>query len=441
MELVVFGTYGEKLGHVDGKGEGLYVLKYDHNAKQFAPSTGLLGKPQLSHLYKNPTYLTCYRGSDSSAPTLYVVDEREDAPGTVSCLSIDEATGELKPLGPTIPAAIDAKGKQGAACCHVNVSPNGQHVMAANYVGGSLVAIGRNQADGSLDPACVQYVTLGTGVQFPGPNAARQEGSHAHMCLFSSGTQGSTLLVADLGSDLVWSIPFDETNRAAPLGTPVATGGGHQSLAGGGPRHMALHPTKPIVYVGYELTSQVAAFAVDPTTGALQGAPLCVSNAMNGCKAPFLGGETSGGHTGNPAETSYSQLVRQGGVCSDKATSIAAVRISLSGSHLIVSNRLAGVPGALSAIPLDESGCFGSAIAITGTLGRTPRDFAFIDPRPAAMRGRKREGAYHDIVALAANQDTDEISLMVEGGEPRVLTTAIPTPVCICMVGCQASTA
>ena len=69
-----------------------------------------------------------------------------------------------------------------AACCHVSVSPGGQHVVAANYVGGSVVAISRKTC-GSLDDASSQYVVLppcGADVTFPGPNAGRQEGAHAH---------------------------------------------------------------------------------------------------------------------------------------------------------------------------------------------------------------------------------------------------------------------
>ena len=105
-------------------------------------------------------------------------------------------------------------------------------------------------------------------IQFPGPNAARQEGSHAHMCVFSRGTDATTVLVPDLGSDVVWSIPYDAANKAAPLGKPVATAAGYADLMGGGPRHVAVHHgasagrAGPVAYVAYELTSQVAAWAM-----------------------------------------------------------------------------------------------------------------------------------------------------------------------------------
>ena len=122
----------------------------------------------------------------------------------------------------------------GAGCCHVCVSPGGEHVIAANYNGGSIVAI-RRAADGSLDPSCVQYIVLppsSEGIKFPGPNAPRQESAHAHMCIFSAGTDNTTVLVPDLGSDLVWSIPYNASSKSTPLGAPVATAAGPAAASG-----------------------------------------------------------------------------------------------------------------------------------------------------------------------------------------------------------------
>jgi hypothetical protein len=55
------------------------------------------------------------------------------------------------------------------------------------------------------------------------------------MALFSRGSAATTLLVPDLGSDVVWSVPYDPANLAAPLGQPSPTAR-HPALAGGGPR-------------------------------------------------------------------------------------------------------------------------------------------------------------------------------------------------------------
>ena len=463
MELVIIGTYGEKLGHVHGKGSGVYVLQFDHALESFTKSSSaksskyFLGKPQLSEL-KNPTYLTSYRRSEEDDHVLYVVDERYDTAGTVSAATVNTETGELSALGPVIPAAVDAKGAKGAACCNISVSPGGEHVVAANYAGGSVVAISR-KADGSLDPSNVQYIVLppkSEKIKFPGPNAPRQESAHAHMCIFSAGTDSTTVLVPDLGSDLVWSIPYNASSKSTPLSAPVATTAGHASLKGGGPRHVAVHHREspsgvftPFAYVAYELTSQVAAFALNPKTGAIaDGPPIDIVNAMQGCTVPFLGAHVTGGkyRANMKKDMTYQRLVEghgagelESGVCSDKATSLAAVRVTCGNGvpYVIASNRIVNGTGAVSAMPLANTGRFcKDSVNITSTLGRTPRDFAFLNPRPASIKGRKRGRATHDgVLALAANQDTDEITLLKDGKEPKVLTKEIPTPVAMCMIG------
>ena len=143
------------------------------------------------------------------------------------------------------------------------------------------------------------------------------------------------------------------------------------------------------------------------------------------------------GAAGTTKDTTYSKLVGQGGLCSDSATSLAAVRVSANGTaeHVIVSNRIVNGAGAVSAIPLRPSGQMDEPTWITSTLGRTPRDFVLLDSQPRHVQGRKRAAGHDGVLSLAANQDTDEITLLVQGKEPRVLTKAVPTPVCLCMLG------
>ena len=151
------------------------------------------------------------------------MDERNDGAGSVNAAKIDETTGELTQLAPSVPAEVDLRPGAGAACCHISVTPGGKHVLAANYLGGSIVAIAR-KPDGSLDESTVQYLHFPPAshpIAFPMPNAKRQESSHAHMALASSGTKGVTILVPDLGSDVVWSVPYDASKPAASLGVPV----------------------------------------------------------------------------------------------------------------------------------------------------------------------------------------------------------------------------
>ena len=194
-QLVVCGTYGEKLGHVNGKGKGLYVLKFDRSSLAFTED---FGKAQLGDVFKNPSYVTVYRDSVADRLDVYVVEESHSDAGFVAALTLNESTGELACNGePNRRDLADA-----AACCHVSVAPGGSHVLAANYLTGSVVAIAR-LPDGKLDGTNVQYVDLPPAthpITYPLPNAARQERAHAHMVRVSAGTKSSTVLVPDLRS-------------------------------------------------------------------------------------------------------------------------------------------------------------------------------------------------------------------------------------------------
>ena len=105
-------------------------------------------------------------------------------------------------------------------------------------------------------------------------------------------------------------------------------------------------------------------------------------------------------------------------LCSDSKTSLGAIRILPDGSHVLVSSRIVGGPGALSAIPLTAEGHFApSPVRITSTLGTTPRDFIVLSKE----------------TALVANQDDDTIVVLSHGQQARLLTEDVPTPVCLCV--------
>lgn len=239
----------------------------------------------------------------------------------------------------------------------------------------------------------------------------------------------------------------------------------HAALAGGGPRHLALHPTAPVAYVAYELTSVVAAFAIDATSGAIRAdePPLGLWSVLEGFGSPFLHGPLRASQCGhlllpNPGAAAAASLPLKPGqgasICSDKATSIAAVRIAPDGSHLAVSSRLVGAPGALTTISLTPSGMLitdraDMPVRITRTLGRTPRDFLLLPPREAAddsgrRRPKRQRGGggsdarpadlHESLAALVASQDDDTIGVLTYGQECVELTKAVPTPVCLCLV-------
>ena len=194
--MLLVGTYSQKLGHVDGKGNGVYALRFNRETMSIEPDREFFGKAQLDLV--NPTYIVAHRASADAPLFAYVCDEGQlaETPGSLSAVRVDEATGELHKLGASVPATEDGVPD---ACCHVSVSPGGEHVLAANYLGGSIFATPR-LPNGQLDAARTQYVKFPTAahpITYPKPNAARQEASHAHMVLFSTGSASTTVLVPE----------------------------------------------------------------------------------------------------------------------------------------------------------------------------------------------------------------------------------------------------
>jgi 6-phosphogluconolactonase len=222
-EFIFVGTYGEKLGHVDGKGKGVYVLRFDTETLRLVwpASMPLLGQPQLDSGMRegwNSTWLTTHRHGDGRL-LLYVCDEAYGGEGgSVLAASVDEATAELVALGPPVLVG-------GTGTCHLAVAPGGRHLLAANYFSGSVSAVEVN-ADGSLGAKAITLGLPAPGCEallggFPRTNAARQEGAHAHMVLFSGPERVGgvrCVLVPDLGSDAVWAVRAAHQPAAAARG-------------------------------------------------------------------------------------------------------------------------------------------------------------------------------------------------------------------------------
>lgn len=190
------------------------------------------------------------------------------------------------------------------------------------------------------------------------------------------------------------------------------------------------------------------------------------------------------GPSGGDARSRCVRLVRhrpgQPPHCSDKDTSAAALRVCPenktrpagenktpggengarpAGGHLLVSSRVAGQNGALSAIGLDETGRLVppsnvAPLGIACTLGRTPRDFVLVwregkgggdRPRFESYFGFKPwpfassfpflgQGYFGQPVALVANQDSGTIAAIpVTGGGVSAVIARVPTPVCLCL--------
>ena len=212
----------------------------------------------------------------------------------------------------------------------MSFSPDGARIAGANYSAaplgqsaGASVAVHALSGDGRfLRP-------VGTATQTGhGPNAGRQERSHAHCARWSA--DGRFLFVADLGTDelVSYAVADGGLERVAVLTTPPGTG----------PRHLALHPDGRHAYLVAELTSEVLSLAYDAVSG----------------RFAVLGKDTAlppGGHAGS--------------TCS-------AIHVTPDGRHVLVGNR--GHDSlALLTLGADAVARFAGT---TPSGGRVPRDFA-----------------------------------------------------------------
>lgn len=181
---------------------------------------------EISHLgaveLVSPTFLARH----PDRPLLFAVSE--SSPGQVSACSIDD-TGAL-----TLLNTVSSGGEGG---CHLAVHPSGTHLLVAHYTEGS-VATFHIGADGTLSEAIDVHPFSGSG-----PDAERQDRSHAHQVIFDA----DTVLVTDLGADRV--------HRLKLVDGRLHEAGHTQLPPGSGPRHGVVSGDHLVI--ACELSAQV----------------------------------------------------------------------------------------------------------------------------------------------------------------------------------------
>ena len=340
-DLLYIGTYTESV----------HLVRMDRRS-------GELTRVGSVNAGANPSFLSIH----PNGRELYAVNEVDK--GAVSAFAIERATGALTQL--------NAQPSEGGKPCYVSGDRSGGVVLIANYAGGS-VALLPIQPNGSLGPAA--QVVQHTG---KGPNAERQEAPHAHCILPDPSNRFA--LAADLGADRVFVYGLDvgsKSLRHIEEGDAVLR-------PGAGPRHIAFHPTLPLVFVANELDSTVATLRFDKTRGALspQGTLSTLPTGWTGTNYP------------------------------------ADIHVASSGRTLYVSNR---GHNSIAAFSVAESSAALALEQVVSTEGDWPRNFS-LDPTGRWL--------------LVANQRSD--SVVVFGREPengRLTPTlqriAIRSPVCL----------
>ncbi|WP_435314647.1 lactonase family protein [Cellulophaga fucicola] len=229
--IVLIGGYTEKMSEtLIGKSKGIYILKWNEDSG----ATTEIGYLPL----KNPSYFVYNDKNDC----LYVIEEiaYEDTPKLKA----------FKHNGNGNYTLIDEKFIHGAYPCHIAISPNGKELAVANYGTGNaeVYAIQKN---GTIQNAQILQHT-GKGV-----NPGRQEGPHAHMCLYFK----NRMYVTDLGLDAVKTY-----EKGSNTGFMNRANLDFKVPAGSGARHCVFHPRKDFVYVLTEMFGTVNVFSTKDST-------------------------------------------------------------------------------------------------------------------------------------------------------------------------------
>lgn len=231
-----FGTY------TGAKSKGIYRARLDSKS-------GALGQAELVAETPSPSFLAI----DPKEKYLYAVNEVNKfdgkSAGSVSAFTLDRKSGALK--------FLNVQSSGGADPCHIIVDGKGHHVLVANYTGGSVAAypIGR---DGSLDAASSFVQHTGSSVSKP-----RQDAPHAHGIYLDAANRFA--YVPDLGLDRILIYRFDSNAGTLTPANPAFTAVAPAS----GPRHFALHPSRPFAYVINEMNCTLTSFQRDEKGGAL----------------------------------------------------------------------------------------------------------------------------------------------------------------------------
>lgn len=142
-----------------------------------------------------------------------------DDEGTIHAWRID-LSGET---------VLGAKSSEGAEPCHLVVDPTGKLLVVTNYTTGTL-ALQRLDGEGRFEGGIALVKLEGSG-----PEKARQDAAHPHQAFFN----GDTLVVIDLGADLIREFRVDLTADGASMLEPLRT---TPAPAGSGPRHGVVLP-------------------------------------------------------------------------------------------------------------------------------------------------------------------------------------------------------
>ena len=214
--------------------EGIKVYAWDGEKGEATYVSGLKG-------ISNPSYQVV----SADGERVYSVGEDDGLTSTVHALSFDKTNGKL--------TLMNTQLTQGGAPCYINLSPNEDFVITANYMGGSISVL-QTETSGRLGENVSTFAFEGEGVL-----KERQSQPHLHCVEFTP--DGKFLLANDLGTDKIHVFPLKSDGKLDEKATfDVAL------EAGSGPRHLCFSKDGRFAYLINELSGKVTALSYNGET-------------------------------------------------------------------------------------------------------------------------------------------------------------------------------
>ena len=302
----------------------------------------------------DPSYLAI----SPDRKNVYSISEQGES-SMISAFVMDAKAGELKPINQVQTAGADP--------CYVTVSK--QHVITANYSGGSVGVFARN-ADGSLSEVIQTIQHTGNGI-----DPVRQKKPYVHQTIFSPDMR--FVLVNDLGTDYVTAYRYEPSSPKAVLTETDRL----KVKLGSGPRHSVFSKDGKYLYLLQEIDGTVSVIG------------------FNNGKLELLDETT---------------VVKKENI----KTGAADIHISPDGKFLYATNR--GTANDITCFAIRKDGKL-SFVDQTSVLGDGPRNFTITKDGKYLLVANQRT---HQIVVFKRNKKTGTLT---DSG----IKIDLPAPVCL----------